>query len=242
MPLLVTLLQSTRALTDSWCNMSIYIPNTTNNTAITSTAYTGSATQVITVMCWFQLPTAGTPATYRDIVALDPNIYFQTFSDGATIDYGTSTADHTGQLLMSGVWYHASMVVIPSSTTNRQILGYFNGQLTTNVTDTTTFSAYTNICIGNSITYGYANPLAGNVRDVRIWTRQLSITEIQSEISSKVPLHTQALLLWAPLDDNTYTDKSGNGYTFTVGSAVTLQGGMAAASPTYVKSNTMRIW
>jgi len=222
--------------------MSIFIPNTTNNTAIANVAYTGSATQIITVMCWFMLPTAGTPAAYRDIVALDPNIYMQTFSDGSTIDYGTSTADHTGQVLMSGVWYHASMVVIPSSTTARQILGYFNGNLTTNVADTTTFSTYTNICLGNSVQYTYANPLAGNVRDVRIWTRQLSTLEIQSEISSKVPLHDQGLILWAPLDDNTYADKSGNRNILTVGSAVTLQGGMAAASPVYIKSNVLRVW
>jgi len=222
--------------------MSIFIPNTTNNTAVTNTAYTGPATQIITVMCWFMLPTAGTPAAYRDIIALDPNIYLQTFNDGATIDYGTSTADHTGQVLQSGVWYHASMIVIPSSTTNRQILGYFNGNLTTNVTDTATFSTYTNVCIGNSVQFAFANPLAGNVRDLRIWTRQLSQHEIQKEIISKVPIHTQSLLLWAPLEDNTYADKSGNGHTFTVGSAVTIQGGMNAASPTYIKSNIARMW
>jgi hypothetical protein len=202
--------------------MSVVFNTTTNNTNLINTAYTGPATQIITIMAWILAPVIGTPANYRDIIAVDPNIYMQLFSDGTSVDYGTQTIDHVGPALLANNWYHVCQVVVPTSTTNRQIYGYLNGQLVVNVNDTSTFSTYTNVCIGNSIFSGEAFPFSGSIRDVRVWQRQLTPTEIADEMNSKVSFHKEGLLFWAPFDDNARLDWSGNNTTFTVGSAVTI--------------------
>jgi hypothetical protein len=220
-------------LLDSWYNMSIFLNTTTNNTNTVNTPYTGPATQVMTVMAWFSL-TTGTGASagsWRDIVTVDPNIYMQIFSDGVSIDYGTANHDHNGNVLTAGVWYHTAQVVVPTSTTSRQIYGYLNGALNVNVTDNDTSLTCTNICIGNSIFSNFVYPLNGNIKDVRVWTRQLSATDIVDEMNSSVPIHKPGLLLWVPLDDNKAVDKSGNNNVLTVGSAITLQAGPMKAFP-----------
>jgi hypothetical protein len=203
--------------------MAALFNTTTNTTNLLNTAYTGSATQVITVMAWF-FTTSTTPNNYRDIVTLDPNIYMQ-LQGGVNSDFGTANNDHLGPVLAINTWYHLCQVVVPTATTSRQIYGYINGQLQVNVTDGDTSVAYTNVCVGSSIFSGETFPLNGSVRDVRIWTRQLPLNEIVDEMESKVPVHRAALLLWSPFDDGTAQDKSGNGRTWTVGSAVTLAPG-----------------
>jgi hypothetical protein len=205
--------------------MAANIPNDDNTTAILTTGYAGAATQTITLMAWFMVPVIGTPANYRDIVSLDPNIYMQLYNDGTSIDYGTQTTDHTGPAVIAGVWYHTCQIVVPTSTTSRQIYGYLNGQLQVNVTDTTTSTTYTSINVGNSVLSSEVYPLVGYVKDVKVWTRQLSATEVVDEMNTKYPIHWQSLLLWLPLDDSLSSDKSGNGNVITVGSAVTLVAG-----------------
>jgi hypothetical protein len=213
---------------DSWYKMSILFTTTTNNTNTINTPYTGSATQVMTIMAWIYLPTLTPTGVWRDIITVDPNIYMQIFTDGTSIDFGTANNDHVGQALAAGVWYHVAQVVVPTSTTSRQIYGYVNGQLNVNVTDTDTSVTYTAVCIGNSIFSTFIYPLNGNAKDVRVWTRQLSATDINDEIQSQVPIHTPGLLLWMPLNDNMTVDKSGNNHIMTVGSAVTIHGGFVA--------------
>ena len=210
--------------------MAANFPATTGATNILDTTYTGAATTVLTVTCWMNM-NAITPAAYRDVVALNPNVFLQLFSDGVTIDFGTQTTDHTGRVMTTGTWYHVAMVVVPSSATNRLIYGYVNGQLNVTATDTSTFTAYTRICVGNSVFATEGAPFNGRVKDVRVWTRQLTATEIVDEMESKVPIHKQALLFWSPLDDNLTSDKSGNGHILTVGSAVTLQSGPFKSFP-----------
>jgi hypothetical protein len=141
------------------------------------------------------------------------------------MDFGSFNADHLGSVLSINRWYHMAMVVIPTSTTNRQHLGYINGALNVNETDTTTFSAYTGITVGNSTFAGLTYALNGNVRDVRIWTRQLDATEIVKEMNSVVPVRRQGLLLWSPFDDDKAYDRSGNGYIWTPTAGVLTQAG-----------------
>lgn len=199
-------------------------------TNIISTPYTGVGTQIITIMCWVYLNGA-TPANYRDIITIDPNIYMQIFTDGVSIDFGTANNDHVGQVLQTNTWYHVAQVIVPTSLIAREIYGYVNGKLNVNVADGDISIVFTNICIGSSIFSGEIFPLNGNVRDVRIWTRQLNATEIVDEMNSGIPVHKQSLLLWAPLDDNLRADKSGNNNVLTVGSAITLQSGPLKSFP-----------
>jgi Concanavalin A-like lectin/glucanases superfamily len=207
------------------------IPNTTSAAAIISVPFTASATQNMTLMCWAMCPVIGTPANYRDFVTVDPNIYMQLFSDGTTFDFGTANDNHLGPPMLAGIWYHVCQVVVPTSTTSRQIYGYVNGQLWVNVTDGDTFSTATAICIGNSIFSGYTFPLSGHVKDVKVWQRALTPQEIVDEMNTKYPIHWQALQLWAPLDDNLTSDKSGHLDTLTPGSGVTLASGPFKAYP-----------
>jgi len=204
--------------------VAVYFTTTTNNTNIIYTPYTGAATNIITVMCWVYLPT-GAGSNYRDIITADPNIYLQFPNSGNQIDFGTAASDNLGPILNLDTWYHVAEVVVPTSTTARRIWGYVNGVLYVNVADTTTFSTYTNVCIGNSIFSNYTYPLTGKIKDVRVWTQQLIATGIVDEMRSAAPVRKPGLLLWMPLDDANTTDESGNDRVITVGSAVTLQSG-----------------
>jgi Concanavalin A-like lectin/glucanases superfamily len=216
--------------------MSLFFPNTATSAVVNTIPYTGPATTPITLMAWFMIPALATPANYRDILVADPNIYMQVFSDGQTMDFGTETIDHTGQLLSAGVWYHACEVVVPASTTSRQIYGYLNGQLQVNVTDTSTFTTYTNFAVGNSVFSGYTFPLNGNVRGVRIWTSPLTPVQVVQEMNSKVPVNQPGLQVWSSFDDNMTQDKSGNIQQWTPGASVTLQAG---PMKTYIKRNRL---
>jgi hypothetical protein len=203
--------------------MSVFIPNTTgvNLTA----AWTGGATQDLTIMCWGLLPTA-TPAAYRNFLTAEPNLALQTFSDGVTFDAGTGSNDFTGPVLATGIWYHLAMTCRNTSTTNHYIRGYVNGQLVVTGTDVTTFTAYTSLTLGNYSTGGNTIPLAGNVRDMRIFTRALDSLSIVSEMNSKRPVNKEALLIYSPFDVDIYTDKSGHGYIWAAtGTGQALQAG-----------------
>ena len=204
--------------------MSVFIPA---NTSILRTSWSGSATSNYTVMCWIWLPNA-TPSTsgWRDMVIVEPNIYMQTYNDGITMDFGSAGQDHLGSLLQINTWYHMTQVVIPTSTTNRQHLGYINGQLNVNATDNTTFTAVTGFSVGNTYSFTSTYALNGNIRDVRIWNRALSATDIVQEMQSAIPIHEQSLLVWSPFDDDLFIDKSGNGRIWTsVGTPLLQYGG-----------------
>src|SRR5271165_1772532 len=213
--------------------MSVFLNTTTNNTNTINTPYTGSATQIMTVMAWVFITTTTGASTgsWRDIVTVDPNIYMQLYSDGVSIDYGTANHDHNGNVLNLNQWYHTAQVVVPTSATSRQIYGYLNGALNVNVTDNDTSLTCTNICIGNSIFSTYVYPINGSIKDVRVWTRQLSATDIVDEMNSSVPIHKPGLLFWMPLDDNKTIDKSGNNNVVTTGSAVTFGAGPMESFP-----------
>jgi hypothetical protein len=213
--------------------MSANFNTITTGTNIINIPYTGSATQVITVMAWVYITSTTGAATgdWRDIITVDPNIYMQLYSDGISIDYGTQRDDHTANALLTDYWYHTAQVTVPTSATSRQIYGYLNGQLVVNVTDGDTFVTATNICIGNSIFSEYIYPFNGNIKDVRVWQRQLSATDIVDEMRSSVPIHKPDLFLWMPLDDNKTTDKSGNNNSVTAGSAITFKAGIMNAYP-----------
>lgn len=200
--------------------MSAFIPNSAANL---STAFSIGATSDMTVMCWVYLP-ATTPVAFREIMAIEPNIGLSTFSDGISIDFGTVSTDNVGQVLAINTWYNIAMTVRPTSTTNRYIKGYVNAQPVVNVTDTATFVAYNAITIGNYVTNGNVNPLNGNVRGARVWTRVLSATEIANEMNSGNVISQAALVYASPLDDNLTTDKSGKINDMTVTGAVVLQG------------------
>lgn len=207
-----------------WYNMAVTFSAVTGTTNIISVPFTGSALSNITCMCWFYL-NGTTPVNWRDIIMVDPNIEMQIFSDGISMDYGTATTDHVGSVLQANTWYHAAQVVVPTSTTNRNMKGYLNGNLNVDVTDTATFSTYTTTSVGNSTFLSYNFPLNGSVRDVRIWTRALDATEVVEEMNSAIPVNKPGLLNWAPFDDNSTRDKSGNNNVWTPGSAVTIQQG-----------------
>lgn len=203
--------------------MSIFIPA---DASIATVAWAGSATSNITLMGWVNLPvTTPSASGWRDMIVAEPNIFMQTFSDGITMDFGSANADHTGSLLAINTWYHMALVVVPTSTTNRQHYGYINGKLNVNATDTTTFTAFTGFSVGNTSTFGNTFALNGSMRDVRIWNRALNATDVVQEMQSAVPIHNQGLLVWSPFDDSMHTDKSGNGRVWTTSGSPALRGG-----------------
>lgn len=211
--------------------MSVFIPNT--NATYLSTAYTGAATSDLTLMGWTYLNTA-TPATYRNIIYADPNVGLSTFTDGVTFDAGTSGADYTGAKLAVNVWYHLCQTVFSHGTTNNHVVtGYINGQQTVRVIDTSTFTTYVDIGLGGDPNAPSGTfPLNGNIQDVRIWSRSLSATEVVDEMRSSIPIHKAGLVIWSPLNDNTFADKSGNNHIWTTtGTGIALQAGPLKTFP-----------
>lgn len=214
--------------------MSLFVPNSV--TSFLSTSYTGGATTDLTIMCWGFL--AGARVAYRNFLAVEPNIAMQTFSDGVTFDVGSNANDHTGSALSLNTWYHLCQTVRNTSTTNHFFRGYVNGVQNVDVNFTETFVTYTTITVGNSQQFGL--PLLGNVRDVRIWTRAMSPSEVVREMQSPRPSQA-GLLLWSPLDDDQFTDRSGNGHLWTSNGAGLLTQG-AGSFVSYPRRSIARVF
>jgi hypothetical protein len=177
-------------------------------------------------MCWAQL--VGALANYRAFIEVEgtESLSLTTSNDGQTLDFGTTANNNLGSVLTSGVWYHITQTLQFVTATTSVIRGYLNGvpNIAPSV-DGTAITAPTGITLGNYNGGGNVNPLAGNLRDVRVWIRQLNATEVLAEYQSGVPVSKKGLLFWSPLDDDLVTDRSGNGYTLTTTGTVTLQGG-----------------
>lgn len=204
--------------------MSVFIP--TNNTRYLSTAFATSLPAVtdITVSCWAYLSGA-TPAAYRMFVTVEPNIAFGTGSDGVSVDYGTSTTDLLGPVMAVNQWYHCVQVTQVLSTTSQIIRGYLNGKLVASGAAAATFATVTGVTIGNYAPSGFVDSLNGQIRDVRVWRRLLTGTEVQEDMHSSRP-NRAGLIVWAPLDKDLSKDLSGNGHQFTTtGAGVVLRGG-----------------
>lgn len=195
--------------------MALLLPNSTAYLTATFPAY--SATQDMTVMCWGLLNTPNT-GSYRNFVTVEPNLALQTFSDGVTFDAGTATTDNNGSVLNANTWYHVTETFRCTTATNRRIKGYINGQQNVDVTDTSTFSAYTGIVVGYDTTLGSAvQAFNGLIRDVRVWSRELNAQEIALEMKSPRPVNTKALVIWSTFDTDFFTDDSGNGKVWSTG-------------------------
>jgi hypothetical protein len=202
--------------------MSAFIPNASST--YLSVPYTGAAAQDLTFMCWGYLSTTN-PVAYRVFIGGVPNCYMATHTDGLTFDCGEEPGqDQLGSVLTAGVWYHLTMTMANNgSASSHNIKGYINGVGNIQGTGTETFSTYTSLDIGGQTNGTF--PLSGNVRDVRIWTRALSAQEVADEFRSGVPIHKAGLLIWSPLDDNLFVDKSGSGHLWTTSGTITLQSG-----------------
>ena len=208
--------------------MSVFIPNTSG--VYISTAISLAATSDLTLLCWTYL-SATTPAAYRDILSLDPNVFLQTGPTGLTFNCGTFANDHLGPAIAANTWYHMAYVCRSSSASAHQIRGYLNGQQVVDVaSDNSVFGAFTAVTVGNS-TAQNTLPLNGLVRDVRVFTRALTPTEVVREMESAIPV-SESLFLWAPLDSDIVNDKSPYGRRFTATGAgiLTLSGPLVAHS------------
>jgi hypothetical protein len=126
------------------------------------------------------------------------------------------------------------MTIRNASTTSRQIKGYVNGKQVVDVADTTTFVAYTGLVVGNLQSLPTTHYFNGNIRDLRIWTRELNALNVQAEYLSPAPVNTEGLIVWSPFDDDIYTDRSGNGRVWTPTGSPVLQFGSIVARPAYV--------
>ena len=210
--------------------MSVFIP--TGHTQHIAATFSFPNTSDLTCMCWGNL-TGATTGTYRNFVSVEPWMHLQTGTDGLTFNAGTDGLDNLGSLLATNTWYHLAETFLASnSATSRLICGYINGIQNVRVTDTTSFAAgnYTGVTPGNYAGSFNGNtynlPANGQIRDVRIWTRCLSATEIVQEMNSKIPINIERLLAWYLFDDNIVNDNTGRGNILTLtGTGIVLQNG-----------------
>ena len=208
--------------------MSIYIPNGAN---VINSPWVAPATQNVTAMCWVYFPGAvsGFP---RSIVHFQTTstsgLALSTTNGAQTINFGAANQGNTGPGFSYGAWYHLTESIRALTTTNYFVRGYVNGQMQLYVNGTGTLGPITSVSLGNNTQSGpaNANPLVGNIRDFRMFTRELSPSEVQAEYNSSVPVNREGLKFWNRLDDRlatTFTDDLGN--TWTTTGTVTLQNG-----------------
>lgn len=99
-----------------------------------------------------------------------------------------------------------------------------------------------NLTVGSGDTSFYV----GTLGHLKIWTAALTAGEVAQEVYSYTPIKKTNLLLWAPYDDTTATDYSGNGHTGTVTEATAATGpaqvnyGNAVLSATRARRATRR--
>jgi hypothetical protein len=199
--------------------MSVFIPDT-NGVNLQSTI-SQPATSDFTAMCWAMLSTTG--AGSRTAVSVEPNLTLGV--NGTTLQIGSSNL-YTGSVLPSSVWLHIAMTCFSNGSASNHVLqGYLNGELNiTPNTDTSTYAAFTGLTVGNKQAAGSnAQPFSGNIRDVRVWSRLLTITEIRAEMLASHPMKPQALVAWYPLDIDLAYDRSGNGHLLTATGTGQLQ-------------------
>jgi len=122
--------------------MSLY--TLTNANYLTATFATSiPAISDATIMCWLKL--ASVSAAYHTFCCIvGPAASLSTTTDGVTSNFATLGGDYPGSVVFeTGIWYHMAMTITSSSTTSHFIRGYVNGIFQTEVTDTSTFSAWT---------------------------------------------------------------------------------------------------
>lgn len=190
-----------------------------------SNTYTGPAAQNVTIMAWIYI-TSTSPNTYRYICSQQGAgiaLILGSGTVGTTANYGSDAINNLGRTVPINRWTHLAMTVRFDSVSRAYYTGYFNGQVDVRFDDSLrTYSTYTSWAIGNDGTGG-AFPFNGRIRDVRVWGRALSGTEVWQNMMSMTPIGPSGMIFWLPLDQDLYLDRgSGRGENFTVGSAVTL--------------------
>jgi len=210
--------------------MSVGFPSTT--LTYLTTPWAAPASSDITIMFWGYLNTR-LPAAYRSFIAAEPNIILSTYTDGATLDWGTVTYDYFGvprAKPMVNSWFHMAVTVANYNNLQRFVQGFYNGKQFVSQYDNSAFAAFTKFTVGN---WGngttFAAPLNGQIRDVRVWGRALEPWEITREMTSARPFGSpqiSGLLLWSPFNDDKIYDRSGNGHVWTqVGTNIQVNGG-----------------
>ena len=210
--------------------MSIFVPNAT---AVVNTPWTTVATQDVTVMCWFMIPAAVTGFPHSIVpfqTSTASGLALSTNSDGQTMNYGAANQGNASSPIQFGKWYHAAESLRCLTTTNYFVKGYLNGQMLIYVNGSGTLGTITSVSLGNNTqaTPANGNPLVGNIRDFRMWTRELTPVEVVQEMNSAVPYNKEGLTLYTRLDDKfatTFIDDLGNGNIWTTTGAVALQNG-----------------
>lgn len=158
----------------------------------------------------------------NDTVFANDTIQIESNIIEAVVDENYST----GTTLSTATWYHVGFVRESSSSLKL----YLNGSLDiTNSTSIGARAAPTNMDLGLYGTAGGGGPfgpLDGNIAAVKIWSTNLTQSEIQQEIWSYIPIRTANLYNWTPFVDTStgtdFLDYSGNGRNWTETGSVTF--------------------
>ena len=163
------------------------------------------------------------------IATKNASYYFQINTDGGVETYtyyGTnrSTSDYFDSTnnISENSWNHVAW----TEDTDGLRTIYINGKLdSTSQHEATIYDSSDPLRIGAQSSSN--RQFNGKIRDVRIYNRALSSSEI-SEIYDKTKPDTYKfsnLLIWLPFDDGTASDKSGNGFDGSVSGASYLSSG-----------------
>lgn len=129
--------------------------------------------------------------------------------------------DATGSVSpTTGVWYHTALVRESTTSLKMYIDGVLQGTVTANVTGR---GASTTMSMGNNVSAS-DSAMDGRVAAIKIWTRALTLAEVNAEMRTIRPLDTTSLWGWYPNfpgSGERARDYSGNGRNWTEGGTLT---------------------
>lgn len=130
------------------------------------------------------------------------------------------SADGSGAVSPSnGTWYHTALVRESTTSLKMYVDGALQGTVTANVSGR---ASAANMRLGNSALSD--SPMDGRVCATKIWTRALTLAEVNAEMRTIRPLDTTSLWGWYPNfpgSGERARDYSGNGRNWTEGGTLT---------------------
>jgi hypothetical protein len=184
-------------------------------------ATNGAVTGTFSATCWVYVSVdrvafssflafesvATSPGTYLEL-GIDQDRQLYLFSNSGDVD--------SAHLVDVGVWYRIGIVVVGATGT----LYYGTGNSLTAVQSTISNGTRSFFFIG---TNGYGEWLDGRIAGVKVWSAELTQSEIEAEFVSLDPVRTANLLRAHKLQVPETTDYSGSSNTLTGGTGASAE-------------------
>src|SRR5262249_22129304 len=121
------------------------------------------------------------------------------------VGFGTSTTGPTGIQLHDGNWHHLAIVLAPDDATHYQVTIYLDGKLSKLLGPGTLLHgpnvrAHQGLIIGSNNGHDASAQFVGWMSEFCLWSRDLTLEEIQTRMPLRTASDVPDLALYLPLD------------------------------------------